>query len=92
MSAERIPHRRRADDRLDRMAADPEAYFAEAKARARELVERDVERERQLRRERRKRRVWCLLAHRWFMPTVYQPCAGRDTYLCRRCGETWGRP
>ena len=48
------------DDRLERMMADPEAYFAEAEERARELVEREIareiERDRQQRRERRRER------------------------------------
>ncbi len=41
------------DDRLDRMTADPEAYFAECEQRARELVERDLQREWKLERAER---------------------------------------
>ncbi len=33
------------DDRLDRMMADPDTYFAECRHRAREMVERDMHRE-----------------------------------------------
>jgi hypothetical protein len=53
-----------ADDRLDRMMADPEAYFAEARQRARALVERDLQREREQRREVR-RASWRRLVRRW---------------------------
>jgi hypothetical protein len=44
------------DDRLDRMMADPEAYFAEARQRAHALVERDLQRDRE--RRRAERRAW----------------------------------
>lgn len=37
------------DDRLERMMADPAAYFADARRRAREIIERDEERKRRRR-------------------------------------------
>lgn len=44
------------DDRLARMMADPEGYMAEARERARAIVERDMAAERERDRRRRERR------------------------------------
>ena len=39
------------------------------------------------------RRAWCLLVHRWWVPTRWAPMVVYpDTYLCVRCGEAWSRP
>lgn len=50
------------EDRAERMLADPDAYFAEARRRAREMVQRDMERQAALRRQQRverlKRAAW----------------------------------
>jgi hypothetical protein len=50
------------DDRLDRMMADPETYFAEVRQRARDMIERDLTHERQQR--RRQRWMWL---RRWWL-------------------------